>query len=166
MWKCFCVTNKSYCFVVWVIRKKKVGHFQFFVLCGPIEYSVEYNLPSRASSIFDWGLQGSHWIKGLWPIVGFYCQAWIKFGLGLVLRGKVIQYLWKLGLGGASLPCFKVLFLFFSPKMTDCIYNEPKFTMGRRKEGMSLSGTKGFFASLAYRANSWVTFLQNPGMEV
>ena len=39
--------------------------------------------------------------------------------------------------------------------MTDCIYNEPKFTMGRRKEGMSLSGTKGFFVSLAYKANSW-----------
>ena len=41
--------------------------------------------------------------------------------------------------------------------MIDCIYNELEFTMGRRKEGMSLSRTKGFFVSLAYKfkANSW-----------
>ena len=39
--------------------------------------------------------------------------------------------------------------------MIDCIYNELEFTMGRRKEGMPLSRTKGFFVSLAYKANSW-----------
>ena len=50
--------------------------------------------------------------------------------------------------------------------MIYCIYNEPEFTMGGRKEGMSSSRTKGFFVSLAYRANFWVTLLQYPGMEV
>ena len=50
--------------------------------------------------------------------------------------------------------------------MIDCIYNEPEFTMGRRKEGMSSSRTEGFFVSLAYRANSWVTLLQYLEMEV
>ena len=54
----------------------------------------------------------------------------------------------------------------FLPKMIDCIYNESKFTMVKRIEGMFLSQTEGFFVSLAYRANSWVTILQYLGMEV
>ena len=37
--------------------------------------------------------------------------------------------------------------------MIDCIYNESKFTMVKRIEGMFLSQTEGFFVSLAYRAN-------------